>query len=186
MWAIRYPAVFPLMGMIPGLEGLSAGVWWNREYSGSYDRRLSYRLVRNHACSVLFHSGRLSRCVRLYYFAVHSPRKADRDYRRGNKGKGVAMKHKPINFYPSFGTLVLIFVIFFFAQNALDAYKLRILNLCAIYTILAVSSMNLINGFTGQFSLGHAGFMVGAYVTAILTLSPEQKQVILLSRSDRF
>lgn len=88
------------------------------------------------------------------------------------------MKHKPINFYLSFGTLVLIFVIFFFAQNALDAYKLRILNLCAIYTILAVS-MNLINGFTGQFSLGHAGFMaVGAYVTAILTLSPEQKQVI--------
>ncbi len=108
-------------------------------------------------------------------FCCSFPRKADRDYRRGNKGKGVAMKHKPINFYPSFGTLVLIFVIFFFAQNALDAYKLRILNLCAIYTILAVS-MNLINGFTGQFSLGHAGFMaVGAYVTAILTLSPEQK-----------
>jgi branched-chain amino acid transport system permease protein len=60
------------------------------------------------------------------------------------------MKHKPVNFYLSFGTVVLVFVIFFFAQSDLDAYKLRFLNLCAIYTILAVS-MNLINGFTGNF-----------------------------------
>ena len=36
--------------------------------------------------------------------------------------------------------------------------------------ILAVS-LNLVNGFTGQFSLGHAGFMaVGAYGSAKLTL----------------
>jgi branched-chain amino acid transport system permease protein len=35
--------------------------------------------------------------------------------------------------------------------------------------ILAVS-LNLINGFTGQFSIGHAGFMsIGAYVSAIMT-----------------
>src|SRR5450755_4214405 len=34
---------------------------------------------------------------------------------------------------------------------------------------LAVS-LNLINGFTGQFSLGHAGFMaVGAYTSAVIT-----------------
>jgi branched-chain amino acid transport system permease protein len=38
-----------------------------------------------------------------------------------------------------------------------------------INIILAVS-LNLINGFTGQFSIGHAGFMsIGAYVSAILT-----------------
>ena len=31
-------------------------------------------------------------------------------------------------------------------------------------------SLNLINGFTGQFSLGHAGFMsIGAYSMAFLT-----------------
>ncbi|MEG1812177.1 MAG: branched-chain amino acid ABC transporter permease [Clostridia bacterium] len=40
----------------------------------------------------------------------------------------------------------------------------------AIFAIVAVS-MNLLNGFTGLFSLGQAGFMaVGAYVTAILTI----------------
>ena len=33
------------------------------------------------------------------------------------------------------------------------------------------ASLNLINGYTGQFSLGHAGFMaVGAYVSAIITV----------------
>ena len=32
-------------------------------------------------------------------------------------------------------------------------------------------SLNLINGFTGQFSIGHAGFMaVGAYTSAMFTL----------------
>ena len=33
------------------------------------------------------------------------------------------------------------------------------------------AGLNLINGYTGQFSLGHAGFMaVGAYVSAIVTM----------------
>ncbi|MBQ0068110.1 MAG: branched-chain amino acid ABC transporter permease, partial [Phascolarctobacterium sp.] len=39
-----------------------------------------------------------------------------------------------------------------------------------INIILAVS-LNLINGYTGQFSIGHAGFMaVGAYVGAVVTM----------------
>ncbi len=43
-----------------------------------------------------------------------------------------------------------------------------------IAIILAVS-LNLINGHTGQFSLGHAGFMaVGAYVAAMITLALEK------------
>ncbi|WP_438434687.1 branched-chain amino acid ABC transporter permease [Gorillibacterium sp. sgz500922] len=42
--------------------------------------------------------------------------------------------------------------------------------LIGINIILSVS-LNLINGITGQFSLGHAGFMsVGAYASAIMTL----------------
>lgn len=36
--------------------------------------------------------------------------------------------------------------------------------------IILAASLNLINGYTGQFSLGHAGFMaVGAYVGVVLT-----------------
>ena len=40
----------------------------------------------------------------------------------------------------------------------------------AVYSLVAVS-MNLLNGFTGLFSLGQAGFMLlGAYTYAILTV----------------
>jgi branched-chain amino acid transport system permease protein len=46
---------------------------------------------------------------------------------------------------------------------AIPPYPLRIVTLAGINIILAVS-LNLINGFTGQFSIGHAGFMaIGAY-----------------------
>lgn len=59
-----------------------------------------------------------------------------------------------------------------------DSYRLRILNLCGVYVVLGLS-MNLINGFTGLFSLGHAGFMaIGAYVSSLLTMSPELKDTI--------
>ena len=67
---------------------------------------------------------------------------------------------------------ILLLVLFNFI---FDSYQLRIVNLCGIYITLALS-LNLIYGFTGMFSLGHAGFMaVGAYTTALLTMSPEQK-----------
>ena len=65
-----------------------------------------------------------------------------------------------------------------FAENHLDLYIVRILNVSAIYAILGMS-MNLINGFTGLFSLGHAGFMaVGAYTTALLTMPSAVKAQI--------
>ncbi len=49
------------------------------------------------------------------------------------------------------------------------------LNLVLIgINIILASSLNLINGFTGQFSIGHAGFMaVGAYVSAVLSVKFE-------------
>ena len=44
-----------------------------------------------------------------------------------------------------------------------------------VYALAAVS-MNLLNGFTGLFSLGHAGFMlIGAYTYAVLTIPPEAR-----------
>lgn len=46
----------------------------------------------------------------------------------------------------------------------------------AVYSLIAVS-MNLLNGFTGLFSLGHAGFMLlGAYTYAILCTPTTIKQ----------
>jgi branched-chain amino acid transport system permease protein len=78
-------------------------------------------------------------------------------------------------------TIILIiglFIAVLCADLFLDLYVQRVLNLCAIYMILALS-MNLINGFTGLFSLGHAGFMaIGAYVVAIFTVPVEMRSMV--------
>lgn len=48
----------------------------------------------------------------------------------------------------------------------------------AVYALVAVS-MNLLNGFTGLFSLGQAGFMLlGAYTYAILTIPVAQREAV--------
>jgi branched-chain amino acid transport system permease protein len=49
-----------------------------------------------------------------------------------------------------------------------DNYLIYIINLCAIATIGAIG-LNLLTGFTGQISVGHAGFLaIGAYSSAKL------------------
>ena len=46
--------------------------------------------------------------------------------------------------------------------------------LLILTNVVLATSLNLVNGFTGQFSLGHAGFMaVGAYTSAWLATRPE-------------
>ncbi|MBI4010735.1 MAG: branched-chain amino acid ABC transporter permease [Candidatus Rokubacteria bacterium] len=49
-------------------------------------------------------------------------------------------------------------------------YVLHVATLCGLYVVLTLS-LNLITGFCGQFSLGHAGFYgVGAYTAALLAV----------------
>jgi branched-chain amino acid transport system permease protein len=49
-------------------------------------------------------------------------------------------------------------------------YHLHVLIMAGIFTILALS-LNLLLGYTGQLSLGHAAFFgIGAYTSALLTL----------------
>ncbi|HHV47237.1 MAG TPA: branched-chain amino acid ABC transporter permease [Tissierellia bacterium] len=70
------------------------------------------------------------------------------------------------------GVLLAVVLIINFLAND---YVKTIANLCGIYVTLGLS-MQLINGFTGLFSLGHAGFMaIGAYTVALLTITPENK-----------
>lgn len=55
---------------------------------------------------------------------------------------------------------------------------LKVLQKGSIYALAAVS-MNLLNGFTGLFSLGHAGFMlIGAYTYAIFTIPVQTRDVV--------
>lgn len=63
----------------------------------------------------------------------------------------------------------------FLAQNYAGAYYVRVLIIVAINAVLVVA-LNLSNGFTGVFSLGHVGFMaMGAYISSILTLPVAMK-----------
>src|SRR5277367_3311591 len=72
------------------------------------------------------------------------------------------------------GAIALCFLVSLF-ENKINSYWLFISYDIGINIILAVS-LNLINGHTGQFSLGHAGFMaVGAYTAASITLALSQK-----------
>ena len=55
-------------------------------------------------------------------------------------------------------------------SNIINDYIMATIATICINIILAVS-LNLVTGFTGQFSLGHAGFMaIGAYFGAIINM----------------
>ena len=77
----------------------------------------------------------------------------------------------------SIGGTALLLVLLYLANTHGDNYEIRILNNCAIFIILAVS-YNLINGVTGQFSLEPNAFVaIGAYTSALLTLTPLEKEI---------
>lgn len=66
--------------------------------------------------------------------------------------------------------------VLWFTENHAGGYVVHMLTLAGLFVVLAVS-YNLINGVTGQFSLEPNAFVAcGAYVTALLTLSPMEKE----------
>ena len=68
-----------------------------------------------------------------------------------------------------FALIIYAIIMGLTSAGALNAFWQLNLVFAGINIILA-ASLNLINGYTGQFSLGHAGFMaVGAYVGVVLT-----------------
>ncbi|WP_107706254.1 branched-chain amino acid ABC transporter permease [Nocardioides allogilvus] len=80
---------------------------------------------------------------------------------------------------PVLAGLVLLVALLALADMSLNSYYLRILGLMGIYIVLTVS-LNLPNGFTGDFSLGHAAFMaVGGYCAAVLTMPLVSKELLL-------
>lgn len=67
--------------------------------------------------------------------------------------------------------VVALYAILFVLNKVgiVDSYIMQLVMVSCINLIMTVS-LNLINGFTGQFSIGQAGFMaIGAYVSAIFT-----------------
>jgi len=76
-----------------------------------------------------------------------------------------------LSWLPFFAAIPLLWLVQrFFAEQPDWDYAFQNINHIGIAIILAVS-LNLVNGLTGQFSIGHAGFMaVGGYVSAVLLM----------------
>jgi branched-chain amino acid transport system permease protein len=77
--------------------------------------------------------------------------------------------------------IIGVFALFlYWAEGNLGGYRIQIMNLVAVNIILGLS-LNLIYGFAGMFSLGHAGFMaIGAYTCSLLIMPPLQKQALFI------
>ncbi|MDY4542186.1 MAG: branched-chain amino acid ABC transporter permease [Candidatus Ventricola sp.] len=76
--------------------------------------------------------------------------------------------------------LALMFVAVYLLEQQFGrrSMLITVLKKGAIYALIAVS-MNLLNGFTGLFSLGQAGFMlVGAYTYAVLTIPMAKRAAV--------
>ncbi len=76
---------------------------------------------------------------------------------------------------------MLILLILLAATIVLDSLLpsyhivIKVIKKACVYSLVAVS-MNLLNGFTGLFSLGQAGFMlIGAYTYAVLTIPVDKR-----------
>ena len=80
-------------------------------------------------------------------------------------------------------SLLVVAVLFFLAwlveeTQGTQSMAVTVLQKGAVYALIAVS-MNLLNGFTGLFSLGQAGFMlVGAYTYAVLTIPMAKRAAV--------
>jgi branched-chain amino acid transport system permease protein len=87
----------------------------------------------------------------------------------------------PSRLIPALIASLLLVALALIIQNFTSPYIVRVFILLGINIILVIS-LNLSNGFTGVFSLGHIGFMaIGAYTSSILTLTVETKAANLPS-----
>ena len=87
------------------------------------------------------------------------------------------MTNKKRDLIIGFGLLALLFLVLTVLEYTIRPTSIlfTVLKKGAIYALVAVS-MNLLNGFTGLFSLGQAGFMLlGAYTYAIFTIPLEAR-----------
>jgi branched-chain amino acid transport system permease protein len=91
---------------------------------------------------------------------------------RSTKPKGSFMAGI-ISFWPlALAFLVLIIVLQFLGEfDLFNQYYIHILTIVGMNIIL-VASLNIVNGYLGEFTLGHAGFMaIGAYTASLIAIN---------------
>ena len=86
-----------------------------------------------------------------------------------------------INFIGVLAVFLLLMALFESGVLGSRTNYIRGIATTACYTIIMVASLNLLTGFMGEFSLGHAGFMsVGAYASAVFTMALTDRGIELL------
>ena len=78
------------------------------------------------------------------------------------------------------GCVAALLILVMVLENTMQPTSMlfTVLKKCAVYALVA-ASLNLLNGFTGLFSLGQAGFMLlGAYTYAILTIPSADRESV--------
>ena len=108
-------------------------------------------------------------------FADPQARSADAGVRAGKPGGGAVDAAAPSRamtlaraILPAAVGIGMAWVLHRGIAPTINAYYCKVLTDIGIYMILAVS-LNIVNGFTGQFSIGHGGFMsLGAYAAAAI------------------
>lgn len=89
-------------------------------------------------------------------------------------------RNSSIKYISMVGLIAALFLILFILEQLLPPTSMLfvVLKKGAIYSLVTVS-LNLLCGFTGLFSLGHAGFMlIGAYTYAIFTIPLEARNAV--------
>lgn len=93
-------------------------------------------------------------------------------------------KARKIDYLINLAGIVVLFLLLMFIFDTELLGKVRSyiqgIVIIAMISIVMVCSLNLITGFMGEFSLGHAGFMsIGAYSSAVVTMLLEQSGIVL-------
>ena len=94
-----------------------------------------------------------------------------------------ASREKTLNSAVAIVLILALYVVLFLLDNVFKANSftlmlIPVLKKAAIYSLICVS-MNLLNGFTGLFSLGQAGFLlIGGYVYAIFSIPGDQHAAV--------
>ncbi len=82
------------------------------------------------------------------------------------------LKFKDVPVLRFIAFIVIPLVILILAAGAPKSYITSLIVTIGMYSLLC-ASLNLVNGFSGMFSMGHAAFMcIGAYMTSFFTVAP--------------